>query len=142
MAHELLGLIQSHLRDEGVLEKCLEHRKRRLYILNQCVENTVGHTTPTCIINIYLWLQIPIVTEIADSPETHWRYSIIAIRFLRSLMRKDAPLPKNLVKFFLRSTHDTHPSMVSGSRSFRYTLHTNCFLALRQCLVCSSFSFS
>lgn len=54
--------------------------------------------------------------EIALSPNTHWRYSIIALRILRTLIRRDQPVAPDVMKYFLDATHDKHPSMVGQIR--------------------------
>jgi proteasome activator subunit 4 len=38
---------------------------------------------------IRLSTQLPKLLEIAKAPETHWRYSLTATRFLRALIRRD-----------------------------------------------------
>ncbi len=50
--------------------------------------------------------------EIADDAKTHWRYSIVAVRCLRSLLRRDAPLKSAHVRYLLEMTHDSNASMV------------------------------
>ncbi len=51
--------------------------------------------------------------KIATSPKTHWRYEIVAIRCLRTLLRRDVPLTSVQIRYFLERTHHTHPSVVS-----------------------------
>lgn len=54
-------------------------------------------------------------TEILNTAKaslTHWRYSLFAIRCLRSLVRRDVPLTASHISFFLDKTHDSHPNMV------------------------------
>lgn len=50
--------------------------------------------------------------DIGTSSKTHWRYSIVAMRALRTLIRKEVPiLPRNL-KYFMEETCNDNPSIV------------------------------
>lgn len=51
--------------------------------------------------------------EIGNSPNTHWRYGTYAIRCLRTLVRRDSPLTREQIVYFLDKTHDDHPNIVS-----------------------------
>ncbi|KAF8168284.1 hypothetical protein B0H34DRAFT_792908 [Crassisporium funariophilum] len=51
------------------------------------------------------------ILEIGSSSRTHWRYTIYAIRCLRTLVRRDAPLTRDQISYFLEKVHDDHPSM-------------------------------
>ena len=53
------------------------------------------------------------ILKIAESPKTHWKYSIVAIRCLRTLVRKDAPMKPEHVKHLLLATLDSQYSIVS-----------------------------
>ena len=50
--------------------------------------------------------------EIAGSSKTHWRYNIVAVRCLRTLVRKDESISAPHFKFFVEKTCDDHPSIV------------------------------
>lgn len=50
--------------------------------------------------------------EIAGSSKTHWRYNIVAVRCLRTLIRKDESISAPHFKFFVEKTCDDHPSIV------------------------------
>lgn len=50
--------------------------------------------------------------DIAGSSKTHWRYGIVAVRCLRTLVRKDEPISAPHFKFFVEKTCDDHPSIV------------------------------
>ena len=50
--------------------------------------------------------------DIAGSSKTHWRYSIVAVRCLRTLVRKDESISAPHFKFFVEKTCDDHPSIV------------------------------
>jgi len=51
------------------------------------------------------------LTEVANSESTHWKYSIAAIRLLRTLVRRDEALYAPQLKHFLEKTCAAHPSM-------------------------------
>ncbi|TFK57485.1 hypothetical protein OE88DRAFT_1651225 [Heliocybe sulcata] len=86
--------LPQYLKDDGILARCREKRVQRIQILNQSIENT---TTA--------------ILKIARSTKTHWKYAIVAIRCLRTLIRRDVPLSPSLASYFMEKTHDTHPSM-------------------------------
>ena len=50
--------------------------------------------------------------DIAESSKTHWRYNIVAVRCLRTLIRKDEAITARHFKFFVEKTCDDHPSIV------------------------------
>ena len=50
--------------------------------------------------------------DIASSDKTHWRYSIVAVRCLRTLVRRDESISASHFKFFVEKTCDDHPSIV------------------------------
>lgn len=52
------------------------------------------------------------VLDIANSSNTHWRYAIVALRVLRTYIRRDEPISALEVQYFLDKTHDAHPSLV------------------------------
>ncbi|KAI0639143.1 hypothetical protein C8Q77DRAFT_1152142 [Trametes polyzona] len=49
--------------------------------------------------------------EIANNPDTHWRYAIVAVRALRSLLRRDVPLKAAHVRYLVEMTFDSNASM-------------------------------
>ena len=53
--------------------------------------------------------------DIAGSSKTHWRYNIVAVRCLRTLIRKDESISAPHFKFFVEKTCDDHPSIVRPS---------------------------
>ncbi|KAF6766226.1 hypothetical protein DFP72DRAFT_838774 [Ephemerocybe angulata] len=57
------------------------------------------------------FLQLFSVLEIATRPTTHWRYVQIAIKILTSLIRRDAPVPPELGKFFAEQTLSPQPTI-------------------------------
>jgi proteasome activator subunit 4 len=52
------------------------------------------------------------VLAVAESPKTHWRYSIIAVRLLRTLIRRDKAMGDAHLRYLFKTTHDSHASMV------------------------------
>lgn len=56
-------------------------------------------------------VQRDLLLRIAEDPRTHWKYSITAIRLLRTLIRRDSPLHASHVEYLLSQTHADHPSM-------------------------------
>ena len=61
----------------------------------------------------YNIIQVTTLITLAEDSNTHWRYSIIALRILRTLIKREEPLSKKHMDYFLRMTHDSHPSLVS-----------------------------
>lgn len=61
--------------------------------------------------------QVTTLINLAEDSNTHWRYSIIALRILRTLIKKEEPLTKKHMEYFLRMTHDSHPSLVRSSET-------------------------
>ncbi|KDQ54765.1 hypothetical protein JAAARDRAFT_71570 [Jaapia argillacea MUCL 33604] len=80
--------------DVNLVSRCREMRLKRNELMNKAIKDT------TCVI-----------LEIANSSKTHWRYSIVAIRCLRTLIRRDEPLSPELARYFLEKSYDSHPSM-------------------------------
>jgi len=56
---------------------------------------------------------------IADDDNTHWRYEIVAIRALRTLIRRDQPPCAPQLEFFMNQALADHPSMRYVSHSIR-----------------------
>ena len=56
---------------------------------------------------------------IASDDNTHWRYEIVAIRALRTLIRRDQPLCAPQLEFFMEQALADHPSMRYVSHSTR-----------------------
>ncbi|KAG1867785.1 hypothetical protein DFJ58DRAFT_859984 [Suillus subalutaceus] len=51
------------------------------------------------------------VLEIADDATTHWRYAIVAVRVLRTLLRRDTPTSPSHLRLFLEKVCDSDPTM-------------------------------
>ncbi|GAA5854935.1 hypothetical protein JCM8547_004128 [Rhodosporidiobolus lusitaniae] len=72
---------------------------------------------------------IPKLLEIAQDPKTHWRYSLIATRYLRALIRRDQPLRPGLSTYMARQLVSELPNQRTHSMlALTKTLH---FLKLR-----------
>jgi hypothetical protein len=57
------------------------------------------------------------VYEIARDQRTHWRYAIMAIKVLRTLIQRDVPTTAPIMRLLLEKTHDNHSSVVSPLQS-------------------------
>lgn len=52
------------------------------------------------------------ILKIANSSETHWRYAIVAVRCLRTLIRRDEPMLGPHVKYMMEKTYDSNATIV------------------------------
>ena len=59
-------------------------------------------------------MEAQMVCEIASDQRTHWRYAIVAIKVLRTLIQRDVPTTAPLMRLLLEKTHDDHSSVVSA----------------------------
>ncbi|KAK7064490.1 membrane protein [Favolaschia claudopus] len=80
--------------DRKLIQKCADNRKMRIGLMNDAANELTS-----------------IVLGIGNSPQTHWKYEIAAIRCLRSIVRRDAPLTSEQIRYFMAKTHDSNPSM-------------------------------
>ncbi|THV06091.1 hypothetical protein K435DRAFT_44420 [Dendrothele bispora CBS 962.96] len=80
--------------DVAVIDKCRENVTERVRLQEEASDHTVAT-----------------IMEIATSSKIHWRYLILAVRLLRTLIRKDKPISPEMLSFFLDSTHDSNPSV-------------------------------
>ncbi|KAJ3990413.1 hypothetical protein F5890DRAFT_1398687 [Lentinula detonsa] len=80
--------------DEMVVDKCRKNRVSR----SQRQDEASDRTNQA-------------VLAIAKSSTTHWRYAIVAIRCLRTLVRRDKPLTSAQMSYFLESIHDSQPTI-------------------------------
>ncbi|KAJ3973169.1 hypothetical protein EV361DRAFT_980091 [Lentinula raphanica] len=90
----LKARLEMGTEDECVTDKCRTNRIRRTQIQDEASE----HTTQ-------------MVLNIAKSSKTHWRYAIVAMRCLRTLVRRDKPLTSAQMTYFLESVHDSQPTI-------------------------------
>ncbi|UZJ50775.1 hypothetical protein CBS101457_000095 [Exobasidium rhododendri] len=54
---------------------------------------------------------VPQLLEIAESPSTHWSFSIYAARLLRALVRKDNPLDEKIARYLAKQASSDNPTM-------------------------------
>ncbi|KAJ7597613.1 hypothetical protein C8J56DRAFT_1001469 [Mycena floridula] len=80
--------------EDNITERCLAQRTKRVREMNSASDSTTKS-----------------IIELAKGDSIHWRYAIMAIRCLRTLVRRDMPLQPDLVRFVLERTHDTHPTI-------------------------------
>ncbi|KAJ7456675.1 hypothetical protein FB451DRAFT_613190 [Mycena latifolia] len=77
-----------------LLKKCTDNRIMRTRQMNEASEELTS-----------------IVLAIGNSSKTHWKYEISAVRCLRALIRRDAPLSAEQIRYFMEKTHDSNPSI-------------------------------
>jgi proteasome activator subunit 4 len=80
--------------DASLLEAVASKRKVRVGRVDEMVEQLV-----------------PQLLAIADSPDTHWSFSIYAARLLRALVRKDQPLNADVARYLARQASSENPTM-------------------------------
>ncbi|KAJ3917772.1 hypothetical protein F5877DRAFT_79643 [Lentinula edodes] len=80
--------------DELITDKCRSNRVNRIQRQDEAADRT--HKA---------------VLAIAKSSKTHWRYAIVAMRCLRTLVRRDKPLTSAQMTYFLDSVHDSQPTI-------------------------------
>ncbi|TBU39582.1 hypothetical protein BD309DRAFT_1022044 [Dichomitus squalens] len=80
-------------KDE-LLARCRTQRIERIAITDKAISQTTDA-----------------VLTIANDERTHWRYAIVAVRCLRSLIRRDVPLKPSHVKLLFGKSHDSNASM-------------------------------
>ncbi|KAF9568562.1 hypothetical protein CPC08DRAFT_679680 [Agrocybe pediades] len=91
---ELKALLKISSKDDGLTRRAMEKRLYRIDGTNKAIEQVNRE-----------------ILQIASSSRTHWRYAIYAIRCLRTLVRRDMPLDRELITFFLKKVHDDHPTI-------------------------------
>ncbi|KAL0950828.1 hypothetical protein HGRIS_007590 [Hohenbuehelia grisea] len=79
---------------EDVTLRCRAQRVKRIALINQSIEQV-----------------LTIAMKAGRSEDTHWKYSIMAVRCLRTLCRRDVPLNPIQLQFFLDKMHDDHPTI-------------------------------
>ncbi|KAJ7630634.1 hypothetical protein FB45DRAFT_1027837 [Roridomyces roridus] len=81
-------------QDQQLIQKCTDNRKLRVQLMDKSSEELMS-----------------IVLAVGNSSKTHWKYEIAAIRCLRAVIRRDAPLEADKIRYFLEKTRDSNPSM-------------------------------
>lgn len=99
----LEGAIPKQFKDDELVRRNTENCKKRTAGMNK-------HTSDV----------IDKLLTIASDDNTHWRYEIVAIRALRTLIRRDQPLCGPQLEFFMDQALADHPSMRYVSHSTRW----------------------
>lgn len=63
---------------------------------------------------------IPVLLQMATDPQTHWRYAIVALRFIRALIRRDQPLSVDIARYLA----DQLVSELPSARAYAYQTMT------------------
>jgi len=99
--------------DQEVTRRCLEQRNQRIRKTDAVVQEIVRLHIRQPFKTIEVRYQTNYILGLSDSGKLHWRYSLYAIRCLRTLVRRDIPLQGAHMQYFLKKVCDDHPSMVS-----------------------------
>lgn len=99
-----------------ITRKCRQKRVDRIKFTNDAIDHAVSRCLYISLLQpaILTFLKIESLLEIGNSPKTHWRYSIFAVRSLRTLVRRDAPLKPSHVRFFMEKVYEDNSTIVSG----------------------------
>lgn len=117
--HKVLAEIKPRLglghNEEIVTDKCRKNRVNRILLQNEASDCTVRDTRfkpdPTCL--ILGFAKNESIMGIAKSSKTHWRYALVAVRCLRTLVRRDKPITSAQMAYFLETLYDSQPNIVS-----------------------------
>lgn len=90
----LTAALRPDASGDVIVEKARVKRIERVQRINDATKETIDA-----------------VLEVANDSDTHWRYAIAAIRILRTLVRKDAPITRDHIRFFLEMLYDSNPNM-------------------------------
>ncbi|KAF7319927.1 Membrane protein [Mycena kentingensis (nom. inval.)] len=82
------------VKDHELIRRCVAKRQERNQALNQASDNLTST-----------------ILAIGNSGKTHWKYEIAAVRCLRAIIRRDAPLTPAQVEYFVKKTCDSNPNM-------------------------------
>ncbi|PVF98837.1 hypothetical protein CPB86DRAFT_757643 [Serendipita vermifera] len=93
-AQELFKILPEGLQDREVIRRNADICKARLEVTRNYLEETEKA-----------------LLAIGTSDKTHWRYSIVALRMLRALVRREIPNSSSQMQYFLSKTTDNHPSI-------------------------------
>ncbi|EIN13624.1 hypothetical protein PUNSTDRAFT_94808 [Punctularia strigosozonata HHB-11173 SS5] len=91
---DLRSVTQFSNEGNDLVLRCAEQRTKRTSLIDDASDATTS-----------------LIIDIANSSKTHWRYSIVAVRILRSLIRKDRPTKAAHIRCLLEKTYDSHPSL-------------------------------
>lgn len=105
--------------EPALTQKCLRKREERIRIWDKSVTDTVRPSFYSCVLHLTFVCQTDAILAVAQSEKTHWKYSIIAIRCLRTLIRRDVVAKPAHIKFLVEATLDSHYSIVRPFTSLR-----------------------
>ncbi|KAI0768547.1 hypothetical protein BD413DRAFT_614418 [Trametes elegans] len=111
-SRNLRALLSVKVEGDELTERCRVQRVKRISVANEAIS-----TTTDTLLNI------------ANDANTHWRYAIVAVRCLRALLRRDAPLKAAHVRYILSKTYDSNASMRYYSQ--RAVMKISRFIKLR-----------
>ncbi|KAH7923993.1 hypothetical protein BV22DRAFT_1196262 [Leucogyrophana mollusca] len=77
-----------------VMLRARAKRIERIQLMNKAIEATTAA-----------------VLGVANDEKTHWRYAIVAVRVLRTLLRRDMPTSAAHIRLFMDKSHDSNPNM-------------------------------
>lgn len=80
--------------DDEVVRRCQTKRKERVQMWNDGSDRTTN-----------------IILQVAQNPSTHWKYAVVAVRCLRTLVRRDVPMKSSHIKYLVNMTLDSNASM-------------------------------
>ncbi|KAJ7071321.1 hypothetical protein C8F01DRAFT_1216892 [Mycena amicta] len=89
LSSEPFGLEQLQL-----IQKCTQKREERITLMNQRSDELREA-----------------ILAVGNSSKTHWKYEIAAVRCLRAIIRRDAALTPEQLRYFIDKTHDSNPNM-------------------------------
>ncbi|EJU01100.1 hypothetical protein DACRYDRAFT_22883 [Dacryopinax primogenitus] len=105
-AKQLLRVVLPEVESDVLIKKCLENRIMRMQKIEKAIQDTVD-----------------ILLRVATSPNTHWKYSILAIRFLRTLTRRDQPANAVWTEWLFKAVINPNPRVrYYAQRSIQKTL--------------------
>ncbi|KAJ7666434.1 hypothetical protein B0H17DRAFT_1162542 [Mycena rosella] len=81
-------------QEQRLIRKCTDNRINRIRLMNEASDELTSR-----------------VLAIGKNPKTHWKYEIAAVRCLRALIRRDAPLSPEQIRYFMEKTRDSNPSI-------------------------------
>jgi proteasome activator subunit 4 len=93
-AEELFKILPENIQDRDMIQRNSRVCKERLEATRNYLDE--AHKA---------------LLAIGTSDKTHWRYSIVALRMLRALVRREVPNTSPQMEYFLSKTTDNHPSI-------------------------------
>jgi len=93
-ATDLRQVLSAREKDTSVVARCRQKRVERIDRMTRSIDDLTYS-----------------LLDIASSPKTHWRYGIVAIRCLRTLVRKEKAISARHLQYFIEKTYDDNPSI-------------------------------